>query len=221
MMKKLVSSLRLPLITVLLSVLFLSCSNPVEVIDDPDPIGHYEIDVKTTWLNKYTATGLKNGHISYMRLRGTAWCTDKEVGEDHSFWIKDVRSTDIGDSTVLTFNLELRTPAMVTEGTLIAGRYGYRIAYPNTMDLNMNGNADAVKVAAYVKSTLERNVKLGKGAASFVSKISGHAEIKQVVDFLLSTFFSDAKMTRSQVEGALVGAISFAEMRDMVKVYLE
>jgi hypothetical protein len=220
-MKQKLLSLRLVLQLSAVAFVFSSCTNSVEVVNDPDPVGYYKLDVKTTFTNKFTATGLKNGHIAYMRLNGSKWCVDKEVGEDYSFWIKDVRTTDIGDSTVLSFNLELRTPAMVTDGNLIAARNGYRIAYPNSIDLNVDGPADAVKVAAYVKSALERNVKLGKGAAAFASTITGHAEIKQIVEFLLNTFATEAKMKRSQVEGAIVGAISFAEMRDMVKVTLE
>jgi hypothetical protein len=200
-------------------LLFTSCQNPTEAEVDADPTGYYGIDVKTTWTNKYTATGVKNGHIAYMRLRGTKWCVDKEFGEDVSFWILDVRSTNTGDSTIIGFSLELRTPAAVTSGTFIGGRYGYRVAYANTPEMALEGKADAEMVSAIIRANLERSISISRKGAAFASTMSGRPEVKVVIDFLLNTFFSDAKITQSQIEGAVVGAISFAEMRDMVKEY--
>lgn len=209
-------------VTALLSIALLaSCSSPTDVEPDTDPTGYYAIDVKSTWTNKYTATGLKNGHIAYMRLRGTKWCVDKEFGEDFSFWILDVRSTNTGDSTIIGFNLEVRTPAAVTSGERIAGRYGYRVAYANTPEMAFEGVADAEKVSAIIRANLERSISISRKGAAFAATMGGRPEVKVVIDFLLDTFFSEAKITQSQIEGAVVGAISFAEMRDMVKENFE
>jgi hypothetical protein len=200
---------------------FSGCTTPVEVVPEPDPVGFYAIDVKTTFLNKFTATGLKNGHIAYMRMQGTKWCVDAEIGEDVSFWIVNVQSTAVGDSTVLSFDLELRSPAMFSNGELIEGRYGYRIAYPNTADLDEAGAADAAKVAAYVRAAIENNKQITKQAAASILKSTGQLQVKLVVDFLVNAFFSEAKIKRSQLEGALVGAITFIEMKNMIRENLE
>ena len=211
--------LSLILVVVLLHSCTTNTTEPTPV--DVDPTGYYKIDVKTTFFNKYTATGVKNGLIGYMRVNGSKWCIDKEVGEDYSFWINNVRSSNTGDSSIVTFDLELRTAAFVTDGDSIEARHGYRVAYPNSPDWSQEGQADAVKVSEYIKSTLERNVAITKSAATFAASISGNPEIKSVIDFMLKNFFSDTKIQQSQVEGAMVGLIAFAEMRSMVKKNIE
>lgn len=200
-----------------------SCSNTTEPVADADPTGFYKIDVKSSYTNKYTATAAKNGLIGYMRLKGAKWCIDNEIGEDYSFWIKNVRSTNLGDSTILRYDLELRTPALITEGNFIASHNGSVITYYNNPDFDKEGMMDEKEISAYIKNTLERNVTISKQAIDCISSlnlISGDA-IKGVLNFFLNFFASDSKIKRSQIEGAMTGSIIFAEMRTMIKENIE
>lgn len=220
------SFVRKKLSTKLLLVVYFSivitsgCSKSVDVPltpPDADPTGYYEIDVKTTFTDKYTATGVKNGHIAYMNTKGAKWSIVKEIGEDYSFWIKNVRTTPTKDSTFIRFDLELRTPAMITEGELIEARQGYVIAYPNSADFDKPGNADAQQIAAFVDYTLKRNLAMSKAAINFAAQIGGVGDITKILDVLQKFFFNESKLKRSQIEGVMVGIVSFSEMRDMLK----
>lgn len=222
-MKKMIKYNSVYILVIVFILIIAGCSenstNTSEV--DKDPTGFYKIDVKTTFSNKYTATSVKNGLIGYMRTKGSKWCVDKEYGEDYSFWIKDVRSSSIGDSTIIRFDLELRTPALVTDGDSIDAIYGYSITYPNNPDWSKEGNADANKIAGHIKSILERNIFITKSAGSFIAKQSGVPQIKDMVEFLINTFGNEAKIQQAQVEGVIVGLIVYSEMRSMIKKNFE
>lgn len=220
------SLLRKKLSTIFLLVVYLSilitsgCSKSVDAPVTPpdlDPKGYYGIDVKTTFIDKYTATGVKNGHIAYMNTKGAKWSVVKEIGEDYSFWIRNVKTIPTKDSTFIRFDLELRTPAMITDGELIEARRGYVIVYPNSTDFDKEGNADAQQIAAFVDYTLKRNITVSKAAINFAAQMGGAGDISLILNVLQSLFFNDSKLKRSQIEGVLVGIVSFSEMRDMLK----
>lgn len=204
-----------------LTVLAGCSKNSTEPTVDADPTGFYKIDVKTSALNKYNATGLKNGHIAYMRTKGNKWCEDVEFGETYSFWIKNVKSSVIGDSSLIQFDLELRTPSALGDGDLIDARLNYAIKYPNNPNFDEEGNADAAEVSAYIKHVLERNVNISKTAVTFISSAYGATSVGEVINKITGFLFKESKIKRSQIEGALIGIISFGEMRAMIKEKVE
>lgn len=211
-------------ILTLLIVSGIGCSSSTEspVLEtDNDPANYYKIDVKTSFEDKFSATGIKNGHIAYMRLKGAKWCVDEETGEDYSFWIKDVRSVQGKDSTTIRFDLELRTPSFLTSGDLIEARKGYVVTYPNNPNWEKEGKADAALVAHTVKSVIENNAKYTKASGALISVLIENKSISDIVNFLTDTFWDDAKKQRSQLEGAMIGVITYTEMRNMIKVNLE
>lgn len=201
------------------------CSkNSTEPTVDADPTGFYKIDVKTTFTNKLTATGVKNGHICYMRNKGNAWCKDVEIGENYSFWIKDVTSTPMKDSTLIQFSLELRKPSAIFEGDLIEARNNFAIKYPDNPNYDNEGNvsaSDAADVEAYVKQTIDDNVEAAKIAGAILAVLGDAPQIKDITDIISNSYKDDSKVKRRQIEGALIGVITFSEMRDMIKKNIE
>lgn len=82
-------------------------------------IAQVRIDVKTKWLEKKELTATKGGVIAAIDAAPSMVIT--EFGEDYALWLKNLHRTTEGEElVVLTLDLELRKPSLVSEGDLIA-----------------------------------------------------------------------------------------------------
>ncbi|MBN8573966.1 MAG: hypothetical protein J0M05_08640 [Candidatus Kapabacteria bacterium] len=111
-MKRTKLQIFIPLVIILLSsILFQTNAQSIK------------IDIKTELSDKASndVQAIKAGIISTLKDHIT-WIKVVNVGEDYSFWIKNLSLTPKKDNpfiTIVSFNLELRTAAMFSQGKLI------------------------------------------------------------------------------------------------------
>jgi hypothetical protein len=55
-------------------------------------------------------------------LQQSTWATVKEVGEDYSLWLTNLKRSSTGDSITTEIDFDLRTPAMLTRGKHLDAR---------------------------------------------------------------------------------------------------
>lgn len=77
-------------------------------------------DVKTTMEEKSQLHVIKIAVIN--SLQQSNWATVKEVGEDYSLWLTNLRRSSSGDSITTVIDFDLRTPAMLTRGKHLDAR---------------------------------------------------------------------------------------------------
>lgn len=78
------------------------------------------IDVKTAATAKADVAPAEVG--TTVCLVQSEWATVREVGEDYSLWLKRYERIKEGQDVRVEMDVELRTPAMIRSGSLIAER---------------------------------------------------------------------------------------------------
>lgn len=78
------------------------------------------IDVKTPLESKTELAPAKAG--AAMCLHRSEWATISEVGEDYSLWLKEYERVKDGRDTRAELTIELRSPALLRSGSLIASQ---------------------------------------------------------------------------------------------------
>jgi hypothetical protein len=76
------------------------------------------LDVKTDWKEKAELSPAKNGTIYF--LLNSQELGVKEFGEDYSLWLLDYQARQDNDQVQITYTVELRTPALIRKGKLLA-----------------------------------------------------------------------------------------------------
>lgn len=86
----------------------------------------YKLDVKTKVEEKRELAPVKHGVIQHVQRHPQF--REAEVGEDYSLWLTNEQSHVSGDSMVVTVDVHVRTPAMLTTGDPI-GRKRVSVKY--------------------------------------------------------------------------------------------
>ncbi|HLP62789.1 MAG TPA: M23 family metallopeptidase [Candidatus Deferrimicrobium sp.] len=98
----------------------ISCE-PESIPTPPSPIPirprNMKFDVKTKFMEKELTAAAKAGFISY--IHQSSWAKIVEFGEDNSLWLKNYKRSSKGDRIFIELDLEIRSPAMISEGYLI------------------------------------------------------------------------------------------------------
>lgn len=89
------------------------------VVPNPAP-AQYRFDIKTELEEKADLKIVKQGVIT--ATSQSSWATEVEFNENYSLWLKDLRRSHRGDSMYVSINLQLRTPAALTQGELVEER---------------------------------------------------------------------------------------------------
>ena len=83
--------------------------------------GQIAFDVKTLFQEKSQLRYVKTAVINY--LQNSSWATVKEYGENYSLWITNFKRISLGDSIKSEFDIDIRTPAMISHGNHIFGEH--------------------------------------------------------------------------------------------------
>jgi hypothetical protein len=81
---------------------------------------HVVIDVKTSVSGKVDLAPVEIG--TTVCLSQSDWADVSEVGEDYSLWLKNYERIKRGKDTEAELSVELRTPAFLRSGSLVATR---------------------------------------------------------------------------------------------------
>ena len=181
-----------------------SSSPSEEVI--ADPVNQYSFDVKTKLSEKLDVTGAKNGLISY--LQENEWSDVTETGEDYSVWIKNCVRDDQGTKVIVTFDLELRTAAMITEGELVKST-SLTCSYDKNAD--WDDGVGGIDYAALAKD-LVAIVEIAK-------YIPGAGTIKVYVDKILGLIeplMTEGEGINHKAEGVIVGSQAYIQLKKWI-----
>ena len=195
----------------LIAILFIACSKQsTEPTDEtiPDPINNYKFDVKTKFSEKMDVTGAKNGLISY--IENAEWCDVVYTKEDYSIWIKNTKRITKDNNVTVTFDLELRTPAFLTEGDLIKSKT-MTITYDK--NAKWNDGKGSIDINALTKD-LQKIVNIAKWIP--IPQISSAAFIIDKILINLEPLMNSGEDINQKAEGVIVGIQSFIQLKQWI-----
>ena len=81
-------------------------------------------DIKTKQFEKFDFIPIKIA--TTIILLNSDWAGVIEVGEDYSLWLKNYQRKQVDEEIIISFDVEIRTPAMLRSGSLLTtGKVDY------------------------------------------------------------------------------------------------
>lgn len=177
------------------------------------------IDVKTKFEEKKELHHIK---IALVRsLDTTGWSRTVEVGENFSFWLKNLKRTPIDDSLQTTVDLEFRTPTMIFDGQLISAKQ-LSIVF-DTSGLSTTASQSDTVLSNLIVQNLHKSNMLTTFLAAInisISSFTGTLLIGYFIKPFVANFFAEISRRPSQfeaVEATLLAAKILPEVELFVK----
>ena len=94
------------------------------------------LDVKTPFAEKNKLVAAKGGAVYFLKQSRDLGV--REIGENYSLWLKNYKSEQRGQQVYIEFDVELRSPAMIRKGRLLASD---RVHVQYKLDDKLDGKA--------------------------------------------------------------------------------
>ena len=214
----------------MISIIIVSCSkdNPTSATKDPEfllMVEHtptkqfYEIDLKTSYLDKWAETGVKNGSIAY--INNQKWAKVVETGENFSLWIKDLaRDKSNFPEITVSFNLELQEPSLVYEGKVYKKQH-FEIKYDSENALEtQKGNVEAQLVADRFMSYAKKCKAAGKISAHvnnmfLKSSPNPYSMVaSKIIDYMVGKLGDEQSWQIKKIEAVICGSEVLGQLKE-------
>ena len=170
--------------------------------------GQIAFDVKTLFQEKSQLRYVKTAVINY--LQNSSWATVKEYGENYSLWITNFKRISLGDSIKSEFDIDIRTPAMISHGEHIV------VMYDTVGISKMNFNSDTL-ITNMIVGTFE-SAGLYSGIMSFLS--SSNPAFGIIFQMFKNKFIAEFKRVPTpleQLEANVLGAKTVIVLQNIFK----
>lgn len=166
-----------------------------------NPLVFCKFDVKTSYSDKYSSSGAKNGLIAY--LNEANWAEVGEYGEDYSVWINNLKRSQVNKQVTVSFQFTMNTPANFSNGEVLYSK-DISITYDITNDVEpSNGILDNAKLRAWLKQAKNYLNVYYPFSGTLLDKLG---VFDKILDFL-SGLMKNGESNTQKAEGALIGNI--------------
>ncbi|PIU45426.1 MAG: hypothetical protein COS95_03515 [Ignavibacteriales bacterium CG07_land_8_20_14_0_80_59_12] len=176
-------------------------------------VAQVAFDVKTTLEEKRQLHVIKIAVIN--ALHQSNWATVKGVGENYSLWLTNLKRHSEGDSIKTEFDLDLRTPAMLSRGRHITSAH-VSVLFDTTSISNVRSSNDTL-INGLVVQGLESSGVLKEFSKFFSSSIPfGDLLIRPFVSKVLDELSRQPTPLES-LEANLLAAQAIIQLRQMTQ----
>lgn len=172
--------------------------------------GQLAFDVKTLMQEKSQLKFIKIAVIN--NLQNSNWAKVTEFGENYSFWLTNLKRTQLGDSVQSEFDFDLRTPAMLTHGKHIISKH-ISVIFDTTICSNIANSSDTLLTNMIVDGLKSTDVY-----ADILQLVSSAIPMGRIfVQMFADKFILEFKRTPTpleQLEANLLGAKAVVELHN-------
>ncbi len=227
-----------------LALVFLSCSNNSTSPSNTNDVTYslmqenipniVKLDIKTKLIGKTKVTGVKNGLIGYLKSADCQW-VDKvvETGETYSVWITNFSKNEIDSNVTIDVDLELRTPAFLTEGTMLRKEH-IKLNYFQDKDwIGQAGMPNAQQVATrmlnysnllkkagqlepIVNNIITRSITTAQATTPAALLIPLTYKFSNYLNQWVSMYTSEDNLKSLQADAIIAGAFVYGRLQQMV-----
>jgi hypothetical protein len=172
-------------------------------------------DIKTSFKEKSMLRFVKLAVIN--NIQNSDWATVKEIGEDYSLWLTNFERNSIGDSIEAQFDIDVRTPAMFSQGKPITNRH-IILVYDTTGCASVSNDADTLITNLIIQGFEKTNVYSEMLQLVSSSIPLGHIFFGMFADKFIKEF-KRRPTALEQLESNLLGAKTVIELHNIFKAH--